>query len=319
MPTERTKLSVIIATYNGGTSIGRCLDSLTRQTVPDDSYEVIVVDNNSADDTARVVSEYVKTHENFSLLSEPEQGVGHARNRGIAAARGDYVCFIDDDAYADTRWLEGVLTAFETIEPPPAVVGGKILPYYTTDKPAWFDDALETRSSGARPRFLLSKECQFGFSESNLCIRKAVLDRTGGFATDLGPRGDRMMFGEGIDLSRRIARDDPRFWYDPGIVVYHYVPKRNMSVRYILSRKFRTAYVYQAAESRDAGALRNALTLLICAARTGMHLLLSVLLVRWFTKKAVADWLRQFIPAINCFSRSLCLIRRGFRSTLFRK
>jgi len=257
-----------------------------------------------------VVSEYVKAYKNFFVLSESRQGVGYARNKGIAAAQGGYVCFLDDDAYADSWWLEGVLTAFETVAPPPVAVGGKILPYYTTEKPAWFTDALEIRSEGEQTRFLCPKECLFGFSESNFCIRKSTLDEIGGFSTDLGPKGDKMIFGEGAELSSRIARRYPYFWYDPELVVYHLVPERNMSVRYILSRKFQTARGYQALESTTAGTIQNVFTFMFCTARVFVHAFFSILLVRWFTGKAVSDWLRHAIPMVKCFSRSLYLIKR---------
>lgn len=312
MANGEIKLSVIIATYNGRESIGRCLDSFTCQTIGPSLYEVIVVDNNSTDDISRTVSKYVEAHENIFLLSESQQGVSYARNKGISAAKGRYICFIDDDAYADRRWLEGVLKAFETVNPPPVVVGGKILPYYTTDKPAWFTDALEIRSAGEHPRFLSPKECFFGFPESNFCIRKSVLDEIGGFSAALGPKADRMIFGEGIELSGRIAQRHPYFWYDPELVVYHLVPKRNMSIKYILSRKFKTARCYQAFESSEAGTMQNVFTFMICVARIFVHLFLSVLLVRWFTKKAVSDWLKHAIPLVNCFSRSFYLIKIGF-------
>ncbi len=309
MESGNIKLSVVIASYNGAGSIGRCLESLTRQAVPCGLYEVIVVDNNSTDDTAKVASKYVEAHENFSLLSESRQGVSPARNKGISAAKGRYICFMDDDAYADDCWLERVLNAFETVGPPPAVVGGRTLPYYTTEKPAWFTDSLEIRSEGNHARFLCPKECLFGFSESNFCIRKSTLDEIGGFSTDLGPKGDKMIFGEGAELSSRIARRYPHFWYDPELVVYHLVPERNMSITYILSRNFQTARCYQAFESANADLMRNAFTFVQCTGRILVYFFCSILCVRWFTRHSVPDWLRHAIPMVNCLSRSLYLIK----------
>ena len=106
-------LSVVIASYNGASYIGRCLESFTIQSIDPDKFEVIVVDNNSTDHTSQIASEYVDQHTNFILLKEEKQGVSYARNLGISNSRGKYICFIDDDAYADTNWLKNILLAFE--------------------------------------------------------------------------------------------------------------------------------------------------------------------------------------------------------------
>lgn len=305
-------LSVVVATYNGADYIGRCLESFTKQSVDQDKFEVIVVDNNSSDHTSQIASEYVDQHTNFILLKEKQQGVSYARNLGISNSRGKYICFIDDDAYADTNWLKNILSAFENVNPQPAVIGGEILPYYTTDKPAWFHDKYEIRTRGNKPRFLSPDECKSGFPESNFNVRKEILDETGYFSTDFGPKGEKMIFGEGSEMSGRISSKYPYFWYDPGIFVYHIVPERNMSVKYILSRKFETAYMYQALRTPSMGILKNGFTLGTCIVRIVFNALLSVVFVRWFTKKAINDWLHHIVPLMNCAARSKFICRHYF-------
>ena len=102
-------LSVVIATFNGADHIERCLDSFTEQSISKDKFEVIVVDNNSTDNTIQIVSGYVNKHRNFVLIEEKKQGVSYARNTGISSSSGKYICFIDDDAYADSDWLKNIL------------------------------------------------------------------------------------------------------------------------------------------------------------------------------------------------------------------
>ncbi len=313
--TAAPKLSVVIATYNGAACLGRCLESFTCQSLAPSLFEVIIVDNNSTDSTPVIAAEYASRCRNFVCIEEPRPGVSYARNAGISKARGDYICFIDDDAYADSRWLEGILKAFETVTPAPVVVGGKILPYYVTEKPAWFKDAWEIRSFGKQPRFLPPKACPFGFPESNYSVRKDTLSEVGPFSVELGPKSEKMGFGEGIELSGRIAKKYPLFWYDPAVTVYHLAPPRNMAVKYILSRKYRMAYSFQEHESKTSSLPQNLITLAICFGRSCVYLFLSVIWVRWFSKRAAADWLSHMIPFVRCSARCSCILIQLFRRT----
>ncbi|MBA7545309.1 hypothetical protein ES705_37675 [subsurface metagenome] len=118
-----------------------------------------------------------------------------------------------------------------------------------------------------------------------------------------------MIFGEGSEISRRISAKYPYFWYDPGIFVYHIVLQKNMSVKYILSRKYKTAYIYQALRTPSMGILKNGFTLSTCLVRIVLNALLSVVFVRWFTKKTINDWLYHIIPLVNCTARSIFILK----------
>jgi len=305
-------LSVVVATFNGSEYIERCLDSFTTQSINNELFEVLIVDNNSTDNTVEIVSHFCNSHSHLRLIQESCQGVSFARNRGISESKGKYICFIDDDAYADKDWLSNILNAFETVIPHPAVIGGKIYPYYLVTKPAWFSDSFEIRTKGDHAKFLPEQKCVFGFPESNYSVRKDILDELGGFSTDYGPKAKKMIFGEGAELSTRIAGKYPHFWYDPSIYVYHSVPPRNMKVSYILSRKYRSARNYQVFESNSAGFLKISFTFLTCLIRIFYNFLLSLFLVRWFTKRAKTDWLTHMIPLVNCTSRVVYIVGRVF-------
>jgi glycosyltransferase involved in cell wall biosynthesis len=88
---KKVLLSVIIATYNGHDYIDRCLESFTRQSIESNLFEVIIVNNNSTDDTKQIVLKYVNQFDYFFLLEENNPGVSYARNKGIRHARGKYV------------------------------------------------------------------------------------------------------------------------------------------------------------------------------------------------------------------------------------
>ena len=92
------KVSVVVATYNGSRTLLNCLDSLARLNYPD--YEVIVVDDGSTDDTAAVAEEWGRQGRGdveFTLLRQAHAGASAARNRGVAACRGEWIGFLDSD------------------------------------------------------------------------------------------------------------------------------------------------------------------------------------------------------------------------------
>lgn len=103
------KLSFIIPVYNGGAFIVRCLDSICNLDLPEQEYEVIVVDDCSTDSTREIVRDYMVSHQQVRLLCQPENHrQGAARNWGMAEARGEYITFID----ADDVVLIGMVSAY---------------------------------------------------------------------------------------------------------------------------------------------------------------------------------------------------------------
>ena len=95
---ESPKISVIIPAYNASSTIVRCLDSIYGLSLDESEYEVVVVDDCSQDNTATIVEECSQRHVNLILLRQPENhNLGAARNKGVAAAKGQYVVFVDSD------------------------------------------------------------------------------------------------------------------------------------------------------------------------------------------------------------------------------
>ena len=96
-------LSFVIPAYNCSSFIGDCLDSILRQGLQEENYEVIVIDDGSTDNTTTIVSVYCERYPNIKLFSQSHSGVGAARNKGLMHAQGQYVHFMD----ADDRLLPG--------------------------------------------------------------------------------------------------------------------------------------------------------------------------------------------------------------------
>jgi len=267
---DRPRISVIVCTYNHAEPLRRTLEGLVVQTLPGEMYEIVVVDNGSTDDTARTVAQLQASHSEpaIRLVREPRQGLGHARNTGVRAARGAYVGFTDDDVRVPSRWLETALACFETVTPTPWALGGPIFPFYSSPKPSWFKDAYETHTWGDTGRFLRPKE---SFSGGNVFFRKEIVERFDGFSAVVGMSGDTLSVGEETALFERIwaAGGDCRFYYCPEMPIHHEIGPEKLRAGSPLKRAFAAGDAWYA---RNGG--RS------IAGRSGTVLLSSLAIVR---------------------------------------
>ena len=107
------QLTVILCTYNRCKSLAKALDSLAGSILSDAvEWEVLVVDNNSSDQTEAVVEEFRRQYPGrFRFLFEPHQGKSYALNAGIREARGNILAFVDDDVTVEPMWLQNLTSA----------------------------------------------------------------------------------------------------------------------------------------------------------------------------------------------------------------
>ncbi len=138
--------TVTIQTYNHAKTLAKTLESLRTLRCPKGiDYEILIVNNNSTDETADVIRRYARIlAPRLRSVFESKQGLSHARNRALQEARGEIVCFIEDDVKVDPGWLEAVSAAF--IKYSAAVVGGRSYLIYPTasGRPAWLPAEMET-------------------------------------------------------------------------------------------------------------------------------------------------------------------------------
>ena len=227
--------SVVICSYNRREHLVAAVESALAQTLPSDRFEVVVVDNCSTDGTAEAIAALVEQHPNLNYLYEARLGLATARNTGWNAAQATFVAFLDDDARAETNWLE---TAKRLIEANPTnlcCVGGPIHPFYTSPTPDWWLDSYEIRTRGDVERRLGEGEA---FSGSNMIWLKETLATHGGFDSSAGMKGNQLGMGEETALFRRVweGEESPVFLYSPDLRVYHWVPPEKMTMGYILKR-----------------------------------------------------------------------------------
>jgi glycosyltransferase involved in cell wall biosynthesis len=232
------KISVILCTYNRCQSLPKALNSIAVQAIPNSvEWEVLVVDNNSSDQTRKVVEESRSQYPGrFRYVFEPHQGLSYARNAGIREARGDVLAFMDDDVTVDATWLRSLTACLH--DGTRAGVGGRILPEQTFSPPPWL--GLENPYCMGAPLFAHFDigdeplEIRFAPHGTNMAYRKEMFEKYGGFRTDMGRCGSNTMSNEDTEFGRRLLAAGERLWYEPSAVVQHPVPQGRLRKEYFL-------------------------------------------------------------------------------------
>ena len=231
------RLSLVIATYNRAEQLMVTLGSVAMQNAEAESWECIVVDNNSSDNTRERVEAFKSEHNSLNIryIFEQNQGLSYARNAGIVARRGDIVAFIDDDERSGSDFVSASIDLFDQ-HPDAMAAGGEIIAEYPTGRPRWMSRYTERpianpMSFGDRVKLFPSSRIPGG---GNMAMRRRVFDSIGMFNTSLGRTGKRLLGGEESDLFERIVKHEYRVYYAPRAVMYHIIPKEKLSRDYFV-------------------------------------------------------------------------------------
>lgn len=269
------RLSLIIPTYNRAASLVAALESVVRQTADPASWECLVVDNASTDDTAERFAGFTARHPGFSLrmVSEPQPGVSHARNRGLLEARADLLAWIDDDERIGEGFIAAYLEFFAA-HPGALAAGGRIIAEYPAGRPRWMSRYAE------RP---VANPMDFGPAVrpfprgrvpggGNMAFRREAAVRYGGFDVSLGRVGRKLTGGEENDFFGRLLCGGETLWYVPGAVMWHIIPPEKLTGDYFRrlcfnvgrSQRTRAAARHHAFRARVLEILKWVATLLLC-------------------------------------------------------
>jgi len=228
------KLSVIVPTYNRSNSLRKTLASLAAASLPSSFLvEVIVVDNNSTDDTAEVVKEMATNFGEIKLdyLFESRQGRSFAVNEGIRASEGDLVSMIDDDAQISDDWYIEVQRIFRDRWDELDFVGGKILPNLEIPPPDW----VEPLKTGALCwRDFGDEEWAYDLNTPMITgthgiFKRSVFTKVSFYNEHLGVKGKGFLGGEDEVLYDQLMEHGCRGIYNPRLLVYHDVPARRLT------------------------------------------------------------------------------------------
>ena len=117
-------LSFIVPVYNAEKYIGQCLDSLLRQDIPAEDYEILCVNDGSRDSSPAILQQWQETHPNIVILHQGNGGVVSARNFGLSMARGDYIWFVDADDFIKENCLAALKAKAEESDCDRLILGG---------------------------------------------------------------------------------------------------------------------------------------------------------------------------------------------------
>lgn len=233
--------TVAIPTFNGAKRLPLLLDRLRSLTNPDAiAWEILVVDNNSTDDTAQVIADYqANWHHPFSLryCFEPEQGAAFARQRAVREAQGHLIGFLDDDNLPAADWLVAAYT-FGIEHPKAGAYSGQIHGEYEVEPPKNFKQIqpyLAIREHGETPRLFSAPHLRLP-PAACLIVRKQVwLDSVPARQILTGKRPGVLVQGEDYEPLLYIHKAGWEIWYTPTLHTYHQIPQWRFERDYLLA------------------------------------------------------------------------------------
>ena len=221
-------VTVVLSTFNRARLLGPAIERLLDQSGTT-NFELVVVDNNSGDETPAVVKQHAAAAGGrLRYVLEPRQGLSHARNAGILAARAQIVAFTDDDVRVGDDWVEVIKETFDR-HPEVDCLGGRTLPVWPSPPPDWLTrlhwvGPLALQDYGDAPFFVEAQQalCLAG---ANFAFRKRVFARIGLFSPDF-PRS------EDTELMIRLWLSGARALYMPKMTAYAAVQPERLEKTY---------------------------------------------------------------------------------------
>jgi glycosyltransferase involved in cell wall biosynthesis len=240
-PSALPFVTVAIPTYNRSRWLREVLAFVTLQDYPADRYEIVIVDNNSPDDTRAVVESFAQAAKAPRYFLETKQGSSHARNRCLdeAAPHTDIMLYADDDIIGRSDWIR-LMVAPLLLPGNERVAGvcGETIPHFPDGQPKWLEGQFRPFGYRTDSGPLTAKQLP---STANVALWRRIIDEVGHFRTDLGRLPNRLTAGEDNDLMRRILAAGYTFWFEPRADVLHVVPASRLTFKYAMKLQYDAA------------------------------------------------------------------------------
>lgn len=228
-------VTVAICSWNRAALLRETLQQMTHLE-PDDSFdwELLVVDNNSTDETPAVLAEFAARLP-LRPLHEPKPGKSNAANLAVKEARGEYILWTDDDVLVETNWVREYVAAFRRY-PNAEVFGGRIDPWFEGTPPRWLKDGFGTvagcyaaidlnHPSGVAP------ETFYPLGASMALRRSSHLRHA--FDPRIGPQPGSSIRGEEWMLVRELRREGAQVVWVPDAIARHFIPRDRQTESYL--------------------------------------------------------------------------------------
>ena len=233
--------TVAIPTYNGANRWPLVLEKLRSQiNIENISWEVIIVDNNSSDNTSKIVQDYQSRFSEFvsiRYLFEPQQGAAFARLKAIKEAKGTYIGFLDDDVLPEKNWIYAAYS-FCQAHPQAGAVGGQIHGDFEVEAPPEYKRLypfLSIREHGSKPRLFEPNKLNLPTTASLVISKKAGNESAPARPTLIRRIGKSMLGAEDYELLLYIHKNGWEIWYNPNMESYHKIPAHRLERGYLLS------------------------------------------------------------------------------------
>jgi glucosyl-dolichyl phosphate glucuronosyltransferase len=307
----RPMVSVVVCTYNRCLTLQRMLDSFFAQEgLGDVEHELLIIDNNSSDDTKAVTSRYLDRKQ-LRYVFEAEQGLSAARNRGVRESSGALIAFLDDDVIVSPKWLKEMATCFAQTSA--GVIGGRATLLIECEQPNWLGPFFRTLLSevdfGAKR---VEVPDGVGLWGVNLAFEAEALRSVGCFDPKLGRHGANLLGGEEMEVVARLLERSARVVYEPAAHVEHIISSDRLKWDYFL-RLARAAGATKQVREPQASLLWQLLRVLRSAQTVGVsQLLRGAAKVLGFTayEQRHAQWNLVFAQSYLAM-RWQCLVQRA--------
>jgi glucosyl-dolichyl phosphate glucuronosyltransferase len=233
------RVTVAIITYNRSRYLRQTLSGMVRQDYPGDRWELLVIDNNSEDETRDVVNSFLTSNPSPRRIVETRQGLDYGRNRAIEEARGDLIVLVDDDILVEPDWLSQLIAPFSSESAHKiGVVGGEVVPVFPDGIPDWQKGSHRPLGFRPDPGPLAPNQAPVG---ANFAFPKWVFVQFGMFDTRLDRQGSRLFGGGDSQMIRRLRTVGLEAWFVPGAKVQHQISAERLTLAYALRHAFDSA------------------------------------------------------------------------------
>jgi len=223
-------VSIVICTYNRDKFLPQALESLTKQSANPEDFEIIIVNNNSTDNTEKISQEFIRNHPELNIYYtvEKNQGLSFARNKGIDTAKGEIISFMDDDAIARHDFVSQLQRHFNAY-PDFSAIGGKVIPIYGNNEPepVWMSKYIQGVVSKVDYGEKVKPFTKKYPAGCNMAFRKEVFTKVGKFNTDLVYRGDDKY------IFHQLKNNGLKVLYAPDIFVNHHIDSYRIQPEFI--------------------------------------------------------------------------------------
>ena len=265
---DRPRITAAICTYDRHDLLRSAVKSVAKQTLPTGDYRILIIDNSPPSARREQEQQSYADIPDLDYITVDTPGLSNARNVAAREAGSELIAYLDDDAIANEDWLEQIVTAFDRFGDSAGIVGGKVVPAWTTARPAWLSDellgSLTVVDLGDETREKRSDEWIAG---ANFSVRVEPLLEYGGFSTALGRTGGSVLLSnEDAEFVTKLEGAGYKTIWAPQAEVQHRVEPERVTLSW-----FRRRYAWQAvsdfladpdaAAARSEGDWRNVVSL----------------------------------------------------------